>query len=129
MSVKGADEEDYSAKLVSSAVLWLGHLGLILRGDNGPALQSVIDRSMQLLRLRVTDWGSESALGRSTNESSAPYDSQSNGGTDVGVMLVRSIFRTLELCLGCQIGKLIHVQHAVVPWFLLRLTASLRGSE
>ena len=31
---RGTDEEDYSAGLVSAAFLWLGHLGVMLTGDN-----------------------------------------------------------------------------------------------
>jgi hypothetical protein len=103
---------------VSNAVLWLGHLEVILRGDNEPALQTMIDRAMHLLRVRTAEGGSEASLRRLTKETSAPYDSQSNGGTEVGVMLVRGIFRTLKLCLEGHLQKYIPVAHPVVPWLL-----------
>ena len=43
--VKGADEEDYAAKLVIAAVLWLEHVDVIMKGDNEPALQALLGRS------------------------------------------------------------------------------------
>ena len=89
--VKGADEDDYSAGLVSSAVFWLGHLELIFKGGNEKALQAMIDRAMQLIRTRVAEGSSDASLRRLTKETSAPYDSQSNGGTEVGVMLIRDL--------------------------------------
>ena len=51
--VKGADEEDYAAGLVAAAVLWLGHIEVILKGDNERALQAMIERAMRLLRIKV----------------------------------------------------------------------------
>ena len=75
----------------------------------------MIDRAMHLLRVRAAEGGSEACLKRLTKESSAPYDSQSNGGTEVGVMFVRGIFRTLKLCLEGHLQKYILVAHPVVP--------------
>ena len=40
-------------------------------------------------------------------ESPVPYDSQSNGAIEVGVRLVRGMYRTLKLCLEARIGKYI----------------------
>ena len=134
--VKGADEDDYAAGLVSTAVLWLGHIEVILTGDNEPALQAMVERAMQLLRVKVSQPSGDSSritLKRSTVEKSAPYDSQSNGGTEVGVMLIRGLFRTLKLCLEANLGKYIPVNHSVLHW-LLEHTAFLlnvrsRGSD
>ena len=44
--VKVADEEDYAAGLVTTAILWLGHLEATMKGDSEPALQALIGRSM-----------------------------------------------------------------------------------
>ena len=97
--VKGADEDDYAAGLVSSAVLWLGHIEVIMKGDNGKALQAMLDRAMHLMRSKVGEAVADTprsasdpqvTLRRLTKEKSAPYDSQSNGGTEVGVMLIRA---------------------------------------
>jgi hypothetical protein len=66
--VKGADEEDYAANLVTSAVLWLGHLEVIMRGDNEPALQALIERSMRLTRIKVMDENVDTSLKRLSKE-------------------------------------------------------------
>jgi len=131
--VKGADEEDYAAGLVAAAVLWLGHIEVILKGDNERALQAMIERAMRLLRIKVGEADSQVTLKRLTKEKSAPYDSQSNGGTEVGVMLVRGIFRTLKLCLESHLGMYIPVKHPVLPWLLehsaFLLNVKSRGSD
>ena len=131
--VKGADEEDYAASLVTAAVLWLGHLEVIMKGDNEPALQALIERAMQLIRVKVAEDPSGGGLQRLSKEEPAPYDSQSNGGTEVGVMLIRGLFRTLKLCLESQIGRYIPAGHAVVAWLLehtcLILNVRSRGSD
>ncbi len=131
--VKGADEEDYAAGLVTTAVLWLGHLEVIMKGDNEPALQALIERSMHLIRIKVADGAPGTSLKRLSKEEPAPYDSQSNGATEVGVMLIRGLFRTLKLCLESQIERYIPVGHAVIAWLLehtcLLLNVRSRGSD
>ena len=131
--VKGADEEDYAANLVTSAVLWLGHLEVIMRGDNEPALQALIERSMRLTRIKVMDESVDTSLKRLSKEEPAKYDSQSNGGVEVGVMLIRGLFRTLKLCLESQVGRFIPISHAVLPWLLehtcLILNVTSRGTD
>ena len=116
--IKGADEEDYDANLVTTAVLWLGHVEVIIRGDNEPALQALIERAMVIIRVKVHEPGSETSLKRLSKEEPATYDSQSNGGTEVGVMLVRGLFRTLKLCLESQVERFISAGHAIIPWLL-----------
>ena len=51
-------------------------------------------------------------------EDPARYDSQSNGLTEVGVMLVRGLFRSLKLCLESSIRRRIPKDHALMPWLL-----------
>ncbi len=109
---KGADEEQYVANLVLKDILWLGHTKLILKGDNERSLQALIGQVMQ--KLRVEFKNGENV----TKEDPAKYDSQSNGGIEVGVMLVRGLFRTLKLCLESRIDQFITVGHPVVPWLL-----------
>jgi hypothetical protein len=93
----------------------------------------MIERAMGLLRVRVSEADPQVALRRLTKERSAPYDSQSNGGTEVGVMLIRGLFRTLKLCLESHVGKYIPVSHPVVPWLLehtaFLLNVKSRGSD
>ena len=73
---------------------------------------------MHIIHVNVADDKSEGKFRRLSKEEPAPYDSQSNGGTDVGVMLIRCLFRTLKLCLESQVGRYVPVGHAVVPWLL-----------
>ena len=54
---KGADEEGYVADLVVKNLIWLGYTELIVKGDNEPALQALVQRafstfSESTLRLR-----------------------------------------------------------------------------
>ena len=109
---KGADEEDFAANLVVQDVEWLGHTEIIIKGDNEPALQALIARTLELIRIKVDK------VARVTTETPPTYDSQSNGGIEVGVMLIRGLFRTLRLCLEARIGKAVPVHHAVIPWLL-----------
>ena len=108
---KGADEEGYVADLVVKDILWLGHSELIVRGDNEPALQALVQRAPEVLRIHTS-------VEKVSDEQSPAYDSQSNGGTEVAVMLIRGLFRTLRLGLEAAIGKRIPIDHAVTPWLL-----------
>ena len=108
---KGVDEEGYVADLVVKDVLWLGHSELIVKGDNEPALQALIQRSLEVLRINP-------GVEKVSDEQSPAYDSQANGGVEVGVMLIRGLFRTLRLGLEASIGKRIPVDHAIMPWLI-----------
>ncbi len=107
----GADEEGYVADLAVKDILWLGHSELIVKGDNEPALQALIQRSLEVLRINP-------GVEKVSDEQSPAYDSQANGGVEVGVMLIRGLFRTLRLGLEASIGKRIPVDHAIMPWLI-----------
>ena len=66
-------------------------------------------------------------------ETSAKYDSKSNGGTEVGVRLVRGVYRTLRLCLEARLGKKISVAHPIMAWLLMHvslvLNSRVRGKD
>ena len=66
-------------------------------------------------------------------ESPAAYESQSNGGIEVGIKIVRGLFRTLKLCLEQRLGKYISTGHALMPWMLqhtgMLLNAKARGPD
>ena len=68
-----------------------------------------------------------------TAEHSAAYDSQGNGGTEVGIKILRGQFRTLKLCLESRLGFVIPVEHPIVPWNLehaaLLHAACVRGED
>ena len=66
-------------------------------------------------------------------ESPAAYGSQSNGGIEVGIKIVRGLLRTLELCLEQRFGKYISTGHTFNPWLLqhtcILLNAKARGPD
>ncbi len=68
-----------------------------------------------------------------THEHSAKYDSQANGGTEVGIRALRGQFRTLRLCLERRVGRRIPARHPLTSWLLehtaLLLNASVRGED
>ena len=124
---KGADEQDFAANRVVKIVEWLGHTELILKGDNEPALQALTARALELIRVRVDK------VKKIGSETPPAYDSQSNGGVEVGVMLIRGMFRTLRLCLEARISRRIPVDHALIPWLLehtcLLINVKTRGAD
>ena len=124
---KGADEEDFAANRVVKIVEWLGHTELILKEDNEPALQSLTTRILELIRVRVE------TCRKVSTETPPAYDSQSNGGVEVGVMLIRGMFRTLRLCLEARIDRRIPVDHALIPWLLehtcMLINVKTRGAD
>ena len=109
---KGSQEDPYIVDLVCSDIAWLGHVKLIVKGDNEKALVALINQSLRVLRCQVDHLESVTA------EHSQPYDSQSNGATEIGIRAVRGQFRTLRLCLEKRIGHRIPVQHPLSAWLL-----------
>ncbi len=124
---KGADEELFTAKLVAADIEWLGHTKLALKADNEAAVKALAKQVVQIIKEKRT------AVENIQQEAPPAYDSQSNGGTEIGVRLVRGLFRTLKLCLEARIGKYIPVTHAIVPWLLQHtctlLNAQTRGPD
>ena len=109
---KGADENDFVADKVAHAVAWLGHTKVILKADGEPAIQSLVKRVLEIVKVECKD------LEQASKENPAAYDSQSNGGIEQGIRLVRGIFRSLKLCLEERIDKFIPIDHPVVHWLL-----------
>ena len=109
---KGASEDRFVAGLVVADIEWMGHTKLIVKADNEPALKALVVQSLEEIRLKCVDIESISA------ENPPTYDSQSNGGTEVGIQVVRGLFRTLKLCLESRVGKVIPVNHSIIPWLL-----------
>ena len=124
---KGADEERYVANLVAEAIEWMGHVKIILKADNEPALQSLIRQVLNVVRVECK------SLEQAAKEEPATYDSQSNGSVELGIRLVRGMFRTLKCCLEARIGKTIPVNHALIPWLLehtcLLMNTLVRGND
>ena len=123
---KGDDEDHYCAKLVASDVEWLGHISVILKSDNEKAIVSVKERTARILR-------EYKGVKNVQTESPPAYDSQSNGGIEAGIRIIRCLFRTLKLCLEARLGQYIAVSHALIPWLLhhacTMLNARARGPD
>ena len=128
---KGDDEEHYCANLVAADRGWLGHAKLILKADNERAVAALKRRVAKILKDRAQE--EQTATENVQQEQPAAYDSQSNGGVEVGVRLVRGMFRTLKLCLEARLGKYVPTCHPVVAWLLEHactvLNAKSRGPD
>ena len=109
---KGLDEDDYTVKLAVSALTWLGHVRLILKSDGEPAILALVKRSLEVLKTSVE--GLEGA----SPEQSHPKDSQSHGGTEVGIRNVRGMYRTHKLCLEKRLGRKIPADHPITTWLI-----------
>ena len=124
---KGASEDRFVAQLVVADIEWIGHTKLIIKSDNEPALQTLVVQSLERARLQCD------GIDTISQEHPAKYDSQSNGGVEVGVMLIRGLFRTHKLCFESRIGKFVPIDHAVIPWMLehtsLVLNARQKGPD
>jgi hypothetical protein len=123
---KGIDEERYVAKMVADDIVWLGYGELAVKADNEASLNA-------LIRVTIDEVRSKRSNVKITTEAPAPYESQSNGATEVGVRNVRGLFRTLKLCLENRIGSFIEIEHAIIPWLLehtcMVLNTRSRGSD
>ena len=108
---KGDDEDGYCAGLVVSDVVWLGHTRLILKSDNESAILALRRRVARLLKLAEH-------MENVQEESPPAYDSQSNGGIEIGVRIIRGMFRTLKLCLEARLNKYLPVNHPITAWLL-----------
>ncbi len=124
---KGDAEEHYVAGLVADDVEWRGHARIILKFDNEAAIKGMMAKATKIIRAKCGDVESVS------REEPPSYSSQSNGGTEVGIRIIRGMFRTLKLCLEARIKKFIPVTHALVPWLLehvcLLLNVQSRGHD
>ena len=82
---KGADEEGLVTDMIIRDVEWLGHTRLILKADDEPALQALVKAALQMIKIDCKHVGQVSA------EAPPTYDSQADGGIEVGVRFIRII--------------------------------------
>ena len=64
---------------------------MIIKGDNERALQALIRKTIERVTAKCQ------TLEQVAKEEPARYESQSNGLTEVGVVVVRGLFRSLKL--------------------------------
>ncbi len=124
---KGLDEDKYVVGLVVDAVKWLGYPKMILKSDGENAVVKLVKKSLDEIKCGVE--GIESV----TSEESPPYDSQANGGTEVGIRAVRGLFRTLKLNLEERLGREVPPNHPLMAWLVehtaIVLNIGMRGSD
>ena len=109
--VKGDDEEHYVAKLIVSDIEWLGCTKVILKSDNEPSLLALCKRVARLLKMNDSFVDVQ-------EESPVTYGSQSNGGIEVGIRIVRGFYSTVKLCFEARIGKYLPAAHPISAWLL-----------
>ena len=114
--VKGRDEDNFVAELITTDVGFMGHVKLILKSDNEPALLA-LGRSA-LLNIRCDVQKDESKVESISIEHSAEHGSQSNGGTECGIRAVRGMFRTVKLCLEERLGHKVPPTHPLMTWLI-----------
>ena len=79
---KGIDEEKLVVDLVVEDLKWIGHSRVLLKCDNEPSISALVNAACEALK-------SEGVVQSASVEHSPTTDSQANGGTEVGVKLVR----------------------------------------
>ena len=109
---KGRDEDGYVIDTLVKDFEWLGHTKSIFKADNEASLQTVLRGVIRRCAADIK------TLDQITKEEPAKYESQSNGLTEVGILLIRGMFRTLRLCLESRLGKKLPVDHPVAAWLL-----------
>ena len=96
---KGLDEDGLVVDMILQDLEWMGHTRIIVKSDNEPAIQVLARRAIELAKIELKD------MDQVAKEDSIAYDSMTNGGTEVGVRLLRGLFRTIKFCLEQRIDK------------------------
>ena len=86
---KGLDEDGIVVEKILQIIEWLGHTRIIVKADNGPSIQALACRAIGLAKVEIKD------LEQVSKEDPVAYDSMTNGGTEVGVRLMRGLFLSL----------------------------------
>ena len=124
---KGLDEDGIVVEKILQNLEWLGHTRIIVKADNEPSIQALARRAIELAKVEIKD------LDQVSKEDPVAYDSMTNGGTEVGVGLMRGLFRSVKLCLEQRINKQIPVDHPMIAWLMehasLLLNALVRGTD
>ena len=114
--VTGDDEEHYVADLVATDVAFMGHIHLIIKTDNEPALRKLASVSLGRTKCQVGQ--EDSTVEKISSEQSAGYESASSGGAGCGIRVVRGPFRTIKRCTEKRIGQEVPATHPLSAWLL-----------
>ena len=109
---KGLDEDKYCVDLVTSDVAWLGHTKLLVKSDNENPLVGLVEQALRAIRCQVHE------ITNVSREHSQEHDSKANGGTEVGIKIIRGLFRTIKGCTEKRIGAKIPPNHPITSWIL-----------
>ena len=90
----------------------MGHTRIIVKADNEPSIQALAHRAIVLAKIELKD------MEQVSKEDPVAYDSMTNGGTEVGVRLLRGLFRSVKLCLEARINMEIPVGHPMIAWMM-----------
>ena len=124
---KGLDEDMYTANMIADDILWLGYNSITIKTDNEVSVLALAKKVGERIRVKAGD------VIKINKEESARYESQSNGGTETGIMVVRGLYRTLKLCLESRLDTYIQPNHSVMSWLLehtcMLLNARVRGTD
>ena len=96
--MRDGQENAYVVDLITSDVAWLGHVKLVLKSDGEPAIVALAKRSLENIKCNLD------GMEQVNHEKSHPRDSKSNGGTEVGIRIVRGMLRTHTMCLEKRLG-------------------------
>ena len=107
---KGIDERGFAVDALVSDILWTGYARVTLKSDNEPAIVKLLKEALRELRI--------SGLEQVLEEHPPEYDPQSNGSAEVGVKLVKGLFRTLRSDLESKIGHRVPVRHPLISWMI-----------
>ena len=86
---KGVDDRKYIVDSIVEDISWLGHVKVIVKSDNEPALLHVVREALKAIRVRCE-------MEQVGEEHSVPYDPQTNGGAEVGVKLAKGHVMVLK---------------------------------
>ena len=82
---KRADEHVFQQ--IIDNIAWLGHVRLVLRSDNEPAILALVTEALRGLRVQLMD------LEPVSSEVSAPYDPETSGAAEAAVQNVKNSAR------------------------------------
>ena len=123
---KGLDPERYVVDNIVQCIEWLGHVKVILKSDNEPAIVQVIKESLRSIRV-------DGQVAQAGEEHSVPYDPQTNGSAETGVRLVKGHVRTLKMGLERRLKRRIPPNHPILTWLVRHaadlLTYRVRGED
>ena len=115
---KGVDEGRFAVSALVDDIKWMGYSKLLLKSDNEPAIVALLREALKALRVEGVEQVSA--------ENPPPYDPQSNGGTEIGVKLVKNMWKVLRSCIERRLGFVVPSSHPVMHW-MVRHAADLRN--